>query len=612
MGNWVVLELTSRSDGEDPDVLTRAILGTLKNPGAEVFVPAAVTQVGEDRVIHYLVEGYAFVRDPGRRLKNLENSRYVQSVLSGSVENSDIERMRVQIQREVDQGIGVGDTVQIVSGPYRNLTATVIEEIPEEKSVQVYVKLRSKQSIVTLPRSFLQVVTRTPLSGLFGRLTTIKVWVRRAKPIILWSGSDIQRLKTSLHRFERFEEWMAKDIRPLLWFLEGKLVSSTALGAARHFEVQNTDRPFLLGLQLRKTETLTRWAERSWTAWTLKWFFAGKTVKQRVLDRIQAKLVELYWFEDVMDRMDQVEAKLEHIAHRMAKRRKEGGGKVIQNVLVDGHNLAFRCFYAPGMSELADEKGRPTGVILGFLQSLGALRRKFPEARLYVSWDGSSNRRKTVYADYKANRPERGQGKPSFDQLGFLREVLPKLGIWQVYNPEEEADDVIATLVQRALKDQHNVIYSTDKDLLALVTDTTLVLMPGAGSRKEVLYDPTKVADSFGVPPGDFLQFRAFCGDPSDNIPGVPRIPKKILRSLIQAHRSVEGVYKSGLTGLTEGQYERLRLSEPQVMLNLQLMSFVDVPVTTTDPNPDEEGVAKRLQGVGINPAPILKRLGGG
>ena len=64
---------------------------------------------------------------------------------------------------------------------------------------------------------------------------------------------------------------------------------------------------------------------------------------------------------------------------------------------------------------------------------------------------------------------------------------------------------------------------------------------------------------------------------------------------------------------MSEGQYERLRLSEPQVKLNLRLMSFVTVPVEKTDPDVDVEGAAKRLQqDVGINPAPILKQFEGG
>jgi DNA polymerase-1 len=114
-----------------------------------------------------------------------------------------------------------------------------------------------------------------------------------------------------------------------------------------------------------------------------------------------------------------------------------------------------------------------------------------------------------------------------------------------------------------------------------------------------------KILEVFGVPPSKLLQLRALCGDPSDNIPGVPRVPKKILKALVQAHSSVDGIYKSSLTGVSEGQYERLRLAEPQVILNLQLMSFVEVPVTRIVPKSDLEAAASLLSEIGINPSTI-------
>lgn len=604
---WLVLELTPRSEGEDPETLARAIQGVLKCPEATIFVPAAVTQIGEDRVIHYLVEGYAFVRNPGKRLKHLENSRYVQSVLSGFVKEADIEQMRAQIQREVDQGIGVGDVVKIISGPYRNLTATVIEDIPEKKTVQVFVRLRSKQSIVTLPRSFLQVVSRTPLSGLFCRLSVVRSWVSKARPVLLWPGADVGKLREATHLFDRLESWAARDINPLLHFLQNTLELPEA---ANRLDPRTNVRPAILQTQLRKADILTQWVKKAHASWNAHWFDQCLKAKNEDLERIKTKLIELYWIEDALNRVGEAEASLERISHRLAKRLKEGGTMVTQNVLVDGHNLAFRCLYAPGISSLTDKQGRPTGVILGFLRSLAALRKRFPEARLYVTWDGSSNRRKALYTEYKGNRSIHGE--QGFDQVGFLRELLPKLGVWQRFNPDEEADDVIATLVRGEMQNQHNVIYSTDKDMLSLVTATTLVLMPGVGSRKEILYDSAGVETMFGVPPTRLLQLRALYGDPSDNIPGVPRVPKKVLRSLVQAHQSVDGIYKSSLTGVTTGQYERLRLSEPQVTLNLQLMSFVSVPLVSVDPDSDVDEVAKQLQGVGVNPTSILKPFEGG
>jgi len=604
VSDWVVLELTPRSEGEDPDLIRRSIRNTLKRKDIEVFVPAAVTQVGDDRVVHYLVEGYVFVRhESSVDYLRLEGSRFVQTVLStgvrrkalSTVRDVDINRMRAQIAKQVDQGIGVGDTVMISSGAYRHIEATVIEEILETQTVQVHVKLRSKETIVTLPRSFLQVVKRTPLSTLFSRLTALRAWTRMVQPILTWTRKNPPPLKRRFNRLNRFEKWVTKahHLRAFVGFYHGSLGRG----------------PQVLRQQLAKTEQLSVWDER---AKHLRAFVLFH-YRDMQLDVLGDKLVELYWFDDVLERMKILEGDIERLGHRVARRRKSGGGNVVQNILVDGHNLAFRCLYAPGMATLADEQGRPTGMILGFLRSLGALKKRFAEARLYVSWDGSSQRRKTLYGEYKANRTSASasHGVEGFDQVGFLREILPKFGCWQVYNPEEEADDVIAVLARGPLKTQHNLIFSTDKDMLALVTSTTSVLTPKVGTRKEILHDPTSVAKLFGVPPEQLQQLRAFCGDPSDNIPGVPRVPKKVLRSLVQQHGSVQGVYGSGLTGLSKGQYERLRTAEPQVRLNLRLMAFANVEVLTVDPDPDVEGAAAKLHGVGINPTPILKPFGG-
>jgi transcription antitermination factor NusG len=193
---WLVLELSSRAEGEDPDDVCRAIRGVVK--GSDVFIPAAVTQVGDDRVIHYLVEGYAFIRrtKPDSAYRALENCRYVQSLLVdhgkhalATVPNSEIEKMRTRMYAEADQGIGVDDIVTITAGPYKELTARVIEDYPESQTVQVHIQLRSKEAIITLPRSFLLVVTRKELSPVELQLRSFQEWLRFAGVLSNgWSG----------------------------------------------------------------------------------------------------------------------------------------------------------------------------------------------------------------------------------------------------------------------------------------------------------------------------------------------------------------------------------------------------------------------------------------
>jgi 5'-3' exonuclease len=507
--------------------------------------------------------------------------------------------MKDQIRQLVDQGIGIGDIVRINSGPYRNITATVLEEIPENRTVQVSVKLRSKESIVTLPRSFLVVVERAPLSSVSNRLTAILDWTNQVRPVYAWKG-DISPLYRSFEQYQQLEFWNQRGF---------DLVSIVNFGGGMQ---KGVDPLAKVRTRLSELSGLDDWFERFRLLYTFVTSYRNGGLKADQLDNLHGKLVELVWLEDLLERIRLLWEDVDGISRALARRQE--GKTMVQNVLVDGHNLAFRCLYAPGISDLRDSKGRPTGLILGFLRSLGSLKKRFPDARVHVVWDGSSRRRKKKFADYKANRDSHRESMPPeevpsgirFDPIRILKDILPLFGIHQAWNPEEEADDVIATLTRKEFSRQNNVVFSTDKDLLQLVNGNTSLLVPAVGSRNEILFDSATVVKTIGVPSEKMVQLRAFYGDPSDNIPGVPRVPKKVLRSLVQAHGSVEAVYRSGLTGLTKGQYERLRSAEPQVRINVELMTLVDVGVTSVPPDVDPDNVAARLRELDIEPTSLL------
>jgi DNA polymerase-1 len=602
IGDWVVLELNPKSEGEDPDALKAGILRSLRHPAAEVFIPAAVTQIGGDRVSHYLMEGYAFIRKtlPDSAYLKLEGTRFVQTILTkpngsrhsrslATVNDEHIDKIRDQIAVEINQGIGVGDTVVIVSGHFKHIEATVIEEIPEQDAVQVYIKLRSKQTIITLPRSFLQIGTRSPLSPLFGRLGLIRAWIVDAEPFFSWQD-DFDAVLRNYLDLGKINGWMVK--------------SHKAASVVRFCGSTLEDRGF--SRRIAEVERLSKWQKATQFAHLLK---ANQRISS-AFDPLMEKALELAWFEDVLGRGREIVRERNELLRKIASRRRTGVGKVPQNIIVDGHNLAFRCLYAPGIADLTDSQGRPTGVILGFLRSLGALRKRFSTSALYVSWDGSSRRRKDKYPEYKANRPAR-LGSPEFDQFDHLRKILPGLGVYQVFNSNEEADDVIATLVRKKLSGQRSVIFGTDRDFLQLVSEYVTVLIPAIGSRNEVMFDSAAVEEHYGVKPGTMVQLRALTGDSSDNLPGVPRVPKKVLRALVQAHGTVDGLYRSGLAGLTKVQYERLRSAEPQVRINLDLMILRDVPFTKVDPDSNPDEVAALLRVVEINPNSILETFFG-
>lgn len=602
MSLWVVLETVVRSEPPDPEAVRKSILRELRK--AEVFVPAVVSQVGLDRVTSYLLEGYVFVRFDRQASDyfKLEGSKYIQNVLvtPGSqsrnkrlslVDDVAILRMREQIKQLVDKGIGIGDTVLITSGPYKNMTAVVLEDFPEENKVQVYISLRSKQSLISFPRSFLTVVTKSPISSIFGHLRALQDWIRISAPILTWCASIVP-VHRSYQTYVRAETLLDRTLTVL------QVVMFPSRFPKRLAEAQ------------QRLKTIVRWNMVPERLSSLGLFIA--VYENRVMPKAKKALLRLH--QD-LQALEQVEAFLERIQNlwdavdTLAKdiTRKDRGRRVNQNVLVDGHNLAFRCLYAPGMSELKDRQGRPTGMILGFLRSLAALKKRFGEATLIVTWDGSSQRRKKKFSEYKANRtPPAPCDEGAFNPLLFIKTVLPLLGVIQAWNPKEEADDVLATLVRGVLKDDINIVFSTDRDLLQLVTEKTHLLVPSVGSRNEILFDPALVLETMGVPPNKVVELRALYGDASDNIPGVPRVPKKVLRDLIRAHGSVNGLYHSGLAGLSKGQYERLRSSEPQVRINLDLATLLDVVVTTTPSDVDPDRAVTLLTDLDINPSFIL------
>lgn len=278
-----------------------------------------------------------------------------------------------------------------------------------------------------------------------------------------------------------------------------------------------------------------------------------------------------------------------------------------QNIVVDGANLAYRIYHVMKLlpAPLTDGDGKPTGLLTGFMRSLASLKSKHEHHNIYVVWEGSRQRRSKVYPEYKAHRVK--VDIYSDGQVATIQKILPFLGVYQVRNPDEEADDVVATLVRGPLKGQLNTIMSTDHDFLQLVTFTDHLMVPKVGNRSEILYDPDRVVAEYGVPPDRVVHLRALLGDTSDNLPGTPKVAVKTLTSLLRAHQTIEGIFSSSLAGITASQYGKLRASEAQVRLNLELMTLQEVPYDMTAPAVNTDAAMNLLAGRGIRPDPIVE-----
>lgn len=243
------------------------------------------------------------------------------------------------------------------------------------------------------------------------------------------------------------------------------------------------------------------------------------------------------------------------------------------HLIIDGSNLAYRQQYGLSIN-LETKDGESTTVIYGFLRSLLKLKKDFKVASFWVVWDGSSRNKKLAFDDYKGQRTIDDQKLAVYDQITKLKEILGYLGINQVFLENEEADDVIASLACSYLKDSLCYIYSNDKDFLQLVRNGSIIVLSPKKGGVYHPYDEEEVFKKFGIPIELLCDFRAFDGDPSDNIPRCPNLRRQIIIEMLNRFGSLDGIYNSNFYGLSAKDYERVKDFEAQARLNLQIMTL--------------------------------------
>ena len=196
-------------------------------------------------------------------------------------------------------------------------------------------------------------------------------------------------------------------------------------------------------------------------------------------------------------------------------------------VIVDGTNTLYRAFFAIPPLRAAD--GTPTNAAYGFVNMLlKTLREEQPDFLVVVFDARGRTFRHDRYADYKATRD--AQPEDLSAQIPLVRELVDAYRFPMLEVPGFEADDVIATLIERAPPEAKVTVVSTDRDLMQLVGDR-VTLADGIRDRR---YGPAEVEARFGVPPPKVLDVRALLGDASDNIPGVKGIGEKSAAKLIR------------------------------------------------------------------------------
>lgn len=211
-------------------------------------------------------------------------------------------------------------------------------------------------------------------------------------------------------------------------------------------------------------------------------------------------------------------------------------------LLLDGHSLAFRAFYALPAQNFSTTGGQHTNAVYGFLgMFLGLMEQEHP-THVAAAFDLSGPTfREESFPAYKAQRPSTPEEFKG--QIGLIRKALEALGIVTLDKESYEADDIIATLATRGDKEgMQTLICTGDRDSLQLVNDDVTVLYTLKGVSELHRFTPEAVEEKYGVTPTLYPDLAALRGDTSDNMPGVPGVGPKTAQKWITQYGSLQGV----------------------------------------------------------------------
>ncbi|WP_442789735.1 DNA polymerase I [Nocardiopsis sp. EMB25] len=217
-----------------------------------------------------------------------------------------------------------------------------------------------------------------------------------------------------------------------------------------------------------------------------------------------------------------------------------GGGARPRLLLLDGHSMAFRAFFALPVEKFGTSTGQSTNAIYGFTSMLVKLLRDEEPTHVAVAWDLSGPTfRHEEYAEYKDGRSETPEGFPS--QVPLTQDLMRLMGVANLSAPGYEADDVIATLAHQGGEAGMEVlIASGDRDAFQLVTRDCTVLYPGKSLSDLKRMTPEAVEEKYAVPPERYRDLAALVGEKADNLPGVPGVGPKTAAKWIAKYGSLD------------------------------------------------------------------------
>ncbi len=251
-------------------------------------------------------------------------------------------------------------------------------------------------------------------------------------------------------------------------------------------------------------------------------------------------------------------------------------------LLLDGHSLAYRAFFALPVENFSTSTGQHTNAVYGFTSMLINVLRDEQPTHVGVAFDKSRQTfRLAEYPEYKAKRNKTPVEFSS--QLPLIQEVLNALRIRHLEKEGFEADDIIATLSTQAVAAGFDVLILTgDRDSLQLVTDHSTVLYPMRGVSDLARMTPEAVETKYGVPPHRYPEIAALVGEDSDNLPGVPGVGPKTAAKWITTYDGLDNVITNA-DKIAGKAGESLRDHLGDVIRNRHLNALIcDLPLDAT------------------------------
>ena len=250
-------------------------------------------------------------------------------------------------------------------------------------------------------------------------------------------------------------------------------------------------------------------------------------------------------------------------------------------VLIDGHALAYRMFFALPLAAFTTKEGEPTNATYGFTRTLlDLILAPNPPQYLAVSFDVGATFRDELFEEYKGTR-EKMPDELAL-QIERTKEVIRALNVPILELVGFEADDVLGTIAQQAKPLGVPVhIITGDRDLLQLVDENTRVELPARSGRQEPeIYDETAVQTKFSVRPDQIVDYKALVGDASDNIPGVKGVGAKTAAKLLNQYQTLDNIY-ANIDNIKGAMGQKVATGRESAYLSQQLARIVtDAPIT--------------------------------